>query len=81
MSRQNYKDTAFVRFQCNKTELKKSHFNIGHDCIFESISLILVQIKVTTGVLERQQQDNPPPKGMEEFAGGSRRRLLTPYPS
>lgn len=47
------------------------------DC--ESNSPVLVQMKVRTGALERQQQDNP----LKEngFGGGGLRQLLCPYPS
>lgn len=39
----------------------------------ESISPALVQVKVTTGVMERQKQGN-------DFACVGHRQLLSPYP-
>ncbi len=45
----------------------------------ESVSPALVEMKVTTRVLERQQQDKPLKRNT--FAGGGHRQLLSPYPS
>ena len=47
--------------------------------VWESVSSALVQIKVTTGEMERQKHDNP----QEEsgFACGGLKQLLSPYPS
>lgn len=45
---------------------------------YESVCPALVQIKVTTGEMERHKQDYP--QEGNGFAGGSRRLLLSPYP-
>lgn len=45
---------------------------------YESHCPALVQIKVTTGEMERHKQDYP--QEGNGFAGGSRRLLLSPYP-
>ena len=53
------------------------HSGSTSDC--ESVSLALVQMKVTTGAMEGQKQDNPQKEN--GFACGGHRQSLSPDPS
>lgn len=59
--------------------VKVQYLQLGNTDHCKTISAALVQMKLTTGALERQQQGNPQ-KG-NDFADGGHRPLLHLYSS